>query len=251
MYSGRPLKAINYHSRKSADGWDKSEWFSVKPVLQKRNPMINLPYIEMKGNPDEGKEDLVLVTQSNACLSYLARKLDMYGSNEFERSWVDQLLMEIMDIRNTAVGFAYRGYIGEELKSRAPDNLKRASGNFLKIENYLSRRIEEYGASGTFLVGESATAPDFHLYEMIDQFATCAKVFDLENDETNPANEKGTTPTLAKFYKAFGALPKMQAYLQSPLAKRPMNNPAATFGGGLDGKPWSEDVPELSPVVFY
>ena len=69
-----------------------STWLSVKkPALKAKNPLINLPYVV------DGE---VVVSQSNACLSYLGRKLGLWGGNEAEVSLCEQLLCEIMDLRN-------------------------------------------------------------------------------------------------------------------------------------------------------
>ncbi len=60
----------------------------------------NLPYIE---------DDGVIVVQSNACLIHLGSKFGMMGSNQREESECDQLLCEVMDLRNAMVGIFYGG----------------------------------------------------------------------------------------------------------------------------------------------
>jgi hypothetical protein len=47
-----------------------------KAALIKQNPLINLPYIV------DAAADGLVVTQSNACYTYLARKLSLYGATE-------------------------------------------------------------------------------------------------------------------------------------------------------------------------
>lgn len=69
MYAGNPLVAMNYCCKSKADGgYDLSSWYSVKPELRELNPLINLPYV---------KDGDKLITQTNACLQYLGRKLNM------------------------------------------------------------------------------------------------------------------------------------------------------------------------------
>lgn len=68
---------------KEGGGWDTSEWFSVKPALVEKNPFMNLPYVI-----DE-EADLIL-TQSNPCLLYLARKYNLAGKTPLETVYVDQ-----------------------------------------------------------------------------------------------------------------------------------------------------------------
>jgi len=42
-------------------------------ALKVKNPLINLPYLT------DGADASIVVTQSNACLQYLGRKLQLYG----------------------------------------------------------------------------------------------------------------------------------------------------------------------------
>lgn len=87
MYANCPLNAVNYDCAiKEGGGFDASSWFSVKPEFKAKNPFINLPYVQ------DGE---VLVTQSNACLSYLARKLGLWGNNPAEEIECEQLLCEV------------------------------------------------------------------------------------------------------------------------------------------------------------
>ena len=76
-----------YFLQEVEDGkYDCSEWFTAKKELKKQNPLINLPYI-IDGNR--------LISQTNACFSYLGRKLDMWGSTEDEAIECEQLLCEV------------------------------------------------------------------------------------------------------------------------------------------------------------
>ena len=78
--------------------FDRDVWFNAKPPLKAGNPLMNLPYI-IDGD--------VVVAQTNACFSYLGRKLGLWGSTEAEVVDCEQLLCELMDLRNQMVGFAY------------------------------------------------------------------------------------------------------------------------------------------------
>jgi glutathione S-transferase len=87
MYAGCPLNAVNYDCRiKEGGGYDGSDWFNDKPELKAKNPFINLPYIQ---------DGDVLVTQTNACLSYMGRKLGLWGNNPTEETECEQLLCEV------------------------------------------------------------------------------------------------------------------------------------------------------------
>lgn len=214
-YSGRPLENIMYDAAPTADGgFDKSSWFDEKPALKKKNPFINLPYV-IDGD--------TVISQTNACLSYLGRSLDMFGDNPIEASEAEQLLCELMDLRNLTTGHAYGR--SKQTSSEHLDNI--TSGILQKFEEWFSRD----GASDSFLVGKKASAPDFHLWEMLTQ-AKCL----AERDGL--ADPLITLPRLNTFYKSFTALPGNSKYLSSNLIKLPFNNKFAPFGGATDMHAW-------------
>ena len=94
MYAEVPVNVVGYDS--GSEG--AAVWFgNDKPALKDKNALINLPYI-IDGD--------TVISQSNACLSYLGRKYGLWGDSPLECANCDQLLCEIMDLRNkmTAVG---------------------------------------------------------------------------------------------------------------------------------------------------
>lgn len=202
----------------NADGVvDNSDWFNKKPALFERHPLINLPYLI------DGE---TIVTQSNSCLSYVGRKYNMYGSTFEENILCDTLLCEVFDLRNKVVGFAYSSKGSN--KDDAVTFLESTNFNLNKLNVFKSKSL-----SDSYLVGNSATAPDFHLYEMIDQLKIIARVHDISDIiETS-------YPALSKFYSSFAALPQNQKYLSSSLAKLPMNNVMASLGSNPDGSKYS------------
>lgn len=90
MYSGQPFNCICYDCNVSEDGSFEGtcgqKWFSVKNTLKEVHPLINLPYVI---------DGTMIITQSNACLQYVGRKLSMMGKNEEEQSYCEQLLCEV------------------------------------------------------------------------------------------------------------------------------------------------------------
>lgn len=149
---------------KEGGGWDTSEWFSVKPALVEKNPFMNLPYVI-----DE-EADLVL-TQSNPCLLYLARKYNLAGKTPLETVYVDQglqnrvslLIIQVVaqafDLRNDAVELWY-GKPAEEVEKKMQSHYYQ--NHYKKFEAWLTMH-------GTkFTVGDSLTAGDFALWEMLD-----------------------------------------------------------------------------------
>jgi len=215
MYSGVPLESVTYdivvdpETGKS----DASAWFNTKPDLKVVNPLINLPYI---------KDGDKLITQSNACLLYLGRKLKMLGSSECEQIKCEELLCEVMDLRNSVVGFVYsdKGTIKDEVDSYLKSN------GVAKILDKLN--LSKLSNAGPFFVGNKASSPDFHIFEMIDQFKIMAKVHSSDDIIQNYV-------ALEQFHVDFRNLSKNQKYLQSKLSTYPMNGKSASLGSLPNG----------------
>ena len=128
---------------------DTSSWFaSEKPPLYEKNSLINLPYV-MDGDK--------VISQTNACFSYLGRKLNMLGKDENELCQCEQLLCEIMDLRNKVVNHVYSPDGAHADKTK--DFLSSITGHLKKLNACFLIDSETL-----FLVGNSATAPDFHLW---------------------------------------------------------------------------------------
>ena len=229
MYSGRKLNNV-MHDLKENDGkFDGHEWFSLKVALKEKNALMNLPYV-IDGD--------IMVTQSNACFAYLGRKLNLWGNSEIENIRCEELLCEIMDIRNSVIDFAYIPNTTAETASAHIASKTNHKSNFAKTELFLERAVANDGASGTFLVGDHATAPDFHLYEMIYQVKALASYFSLPDPFES-------LPRLNFFFNSFEKLPNNAAYMKSNIGGRqiPFNNKMAGFGGSPDGGKWVNGQP--------
>lgn len=194
-------------------GWTKTTWEHDKAWAKKEcNPFMNLPFLI------DCKEQMILC-QTNAIKSYLGRELDMMGSTKLETAKCEELLCQIYDLRNVMVGFTYN----DRLKDKADKCLASAKTHFDKLEAYLV--FTSATSTAGCLVGTKLSAPDFHLFEMLDQFDHLTKHFKLEEDMLAPY------PKLAAYKKAFEAMPENQLYLKSFLHKElPFNNPYAHFG---------------------
>ena len=83
------------------------EWASHKAELLKVNPFANLPFV---------KDGDRVITQSNACMSYLGAKFGLLGDGE-QRALVEQCLCQVMDLRNDAVALFY----GKQISHPAAD----------------------------------------------------------------------------------------------------------------------------------
>ena len=245
LYSGVPLKCIFYKTTavQTQDGFsvEGSHWhLEAKPTLQKINPLINLPYVEI-----QDADEKTIVAQSIACMTLLARELDMQGSDSNENSQCEQLLCEIMDVRNKMVEFAYAQHENQQQAAAALFDATMVAdrGSFKKIERWLESK--KSSSTNYFLVGSAASAADFALYEMLDQYACLIRFFELIACENkNPAEilEACEKSNLANLYENFRNSPQMEKYFQSPLNELPFNNKSASFGSGKGGERWNPEL---------
>lgn len=216
MYAGVTFNALNYDCAADADGnFDNSCWIKeAKPELKAKNPLINLPYV-IDGDR--------VISQSNACMMYLARKFSLLGKDEIDASCCEQLLCELMDLRNRLVGLVYSTSDVDKINGFL-NGIKDILG---KLELWL-----DMNKNGPFLVGSGVTVPDFHFFELIDQIYLICNHHSLEN----------TTKEFLKitaFYKTFAELSENSKYLTSKLHALPMNNKMARIGANPDGTAWT------------
>ena len=199
--------------------FNRDEWLvQDKPAMRAKNPFINLPFV---------RDGDVLVTQSNACMSYLGRKFGMWGNSDAELITCETLLCETMDLRNAVVRFSYSA-----TKADAQEFVNSCrNGSLAKIEMHLAS-TEFFAATRPFTLGTRVSAPDFHLYELLLQIKLASEFYECDAFFT------ADMPNLELFFTGFGKLPKMQKYLASPMASMPLNNLMANFGSLGDGSKW-------------
>merc|ERR1719180_620902 len=161
-------------------------WFDQKFSLGLDFP--NLPYF-VDGD--------IKLTQTNAIMRYIARKHDLCGKTEEERSRVDMFAEQTMDFRNGWVRLCYAGGV-------------YAGG--VDFEAFLGGR--------QWFAGSSLAFPDFHMYELLDQHKMMAP------------NCLADYPNLTAFMGRFESLPQIAKYKKSPkFMSSPINNKMASFGG--------------------
>ena len=243
LYSGYSLKAKNYRllpiMKDGSLTYDGSEWHEEDKInLKKRNSLINLPYIELTNS--DGTE--LLISQSNACLSFLGRKFNMFGKNEVDVSQCEQLLLETNDLRNVITSFAYTHFKNKDLENEAAkDVFTRAfqNNNVGKIQKFENWMKENQNNENYFLINNEITIPDFNLFDILDFYVEFLKYYNFVNDKNikNIFNELGY-PNISKFYNNFIQLPKMEKYLNSIFYKLPYTNKSARFGSGTQGDTW-------------
>jgi hypothetical protein len=216
---------------KEDKGLDASEWFDVKKTMKGANPFINLPWFEKKTQSGAGTT-VVNVSQSNACFSYMGRELGLWGRNDTEVIMCETLLSELMDLRNNMTNYAYRCGDANSEGLALVEATKGKNGILQKIEQHLANeKAQQHHTNELWLVGGHATTPDFHLWELLDQYLT------LNTYVQAPTGLLDAFPRLQEFYDFFRNHRKNQYYLNSNLHKLPFNNKSAKFasmpGGGV------------------
>jgi len=203
---------------KGESEWN-SHYFGAKGgyIKEFKQPLWNLPYCV-------DRENKSVIVQTNAIFAHLGRACGMLGDDQIATSECEQLLSEIYDLRNVVVGYAYGS--GEVDISSV---LAQANKHLEKLEQWLEIQAEkteqnlDNDGRVVHLVNGKYSAPDFHLYEMLDQFEALAK----ENKQDLYTNLK----RIKEFKEGFETLPENQFYLDSWLHKElPFNNCMAKFG---------------------
>jgi len=246
IYADIPLKAKIYKLEAILNNgvtiYDGSSWHEEnKTELKKSNSLINLPYIELL----DLNGDNFIISQSNACLMYLAREFNMLGQNEIEVSQCEQLLFETVDLRNIITSFAYTHYENTNKENQAAkDVLNRAfdnnnSGKMQKFEHWIQNHKH---ANTNFLLNNISVA-DFNLFDVLDFYIEFLKHYEFLNNSNDEDlfSELGY-PHIGSFYVKFKQLPQMQKYFNSILYQLPYTNKSANFGSGIKGNSWDPNT---------
>ena len=231
---------IHYHVHEDGEtGWTDVQYTSDKRWLQSEyNPLMNLPFLIYSN----GNNDCFVLTHTNAILAFLGRELNMLGSNSYETTLCEELLCEIMDLRDNMIRFAYPGWkdFSDTSSDDKADAFKLVTGasrdHLDKIEAYLEAKYKHHNIDidnpnaniyCSYLVGDRCSAPDFHLWEMLAQYESLGRYYQL-SDELGVWYHR---PFLKSFFDNFQQLPENKAYMQSKLASELLyNNPTARFG---------------------
>jgi len=230
---------------KTEAGW-KSDYFQAKGDYIKKYdaPLWNLPFCI-------DRENERVICQTNAVFASLGRACGMYGCDENTTSQCEQLLCEIYDLRDVIVKYSYGGS-GE---ASPKDTLQSAKKHFKKLEAWLESEAKRTNSGDkranpgdspksnvVHLVGGKFNAPDFHLYEMLDQFEEFAKY----NELGNFLDDFGR---LKAFKEGFSSLEENKFYLESWLhTELPFNNCMAQFGSlpGPEVYKYNESAPSAT-----
>jgi Glutathione S-transferase, C-terminal domain len=229
------------------EGWDKSSWMADKSWLSNEcTPMINLPYLIDFESSSDAKTPPFVISHSNAILLFLDRVLisQFYPNNEstISTSLVEQLLFEIMDLRDAMVRFAYQMPADDATVKAEGGNLMehRARPLLQHLEKYMESKMDGNTVTDDMchLIQGRPSAPDFHLFEMLDQFhGLCSKVLGdnqsllgLPEDSSSSGTTNVSFPRLGQFWRSFRNHATHSSYFASVLYQLPYNNPYARFG---------------------
>ena len=252
MYADIPLNNIMYDVKEHDGVFDRSEWNEAKKDLIQSKPLINLPYIIINKKDKESKTESEsdtstdrVVTQSNACFSHLGRALNLWGNNNEEITSCEEYLCELMDIRNNTVSYMYTPNSTIENATKYLNKISAIGNSFDKISKSHVIKCATTATTTTdttdnvcYLIGNHATAPDFHLYEMLHQNKSLADFYNLPDPFLNQ-------PILNQFFIEFKKLKKNQKYLNSNIGKNvsvPFNQKNAGFGGTPSGGVWTNNM---------
>ncbi|KAK3581608.1 hypothetical protein CHS0354_000149 [Potamilus streckersoni] len=201
----QPIRLLLHYVRENYDDYtyeegdapdySREQWLRVKDIIGL--PFPNLPFY-LDGD--------LKITQSNAIIRYIARKHDLLGKTEEDKVAVDVLLEQAMDFRNALVKLAYSG------------DYEKLKDDYFKELPQTLQRFEAFLGDKSFFIGRKITAPDFVLYELLDQHRLmkegCLTDF----------------PKLLAFLDRIEAEPNIKAYMASDkFIRRPVNNKVAQF----------------------
>jgi len=179
--------------------FSRSSWYDVKHTIGLDFP--NLPYLI------DGE---VKITQSNAILRYLARKLDLIGETEEQLIRMDLIENQAMDFRSGFWNLCY-GSNKDNFKQNSDDYREKVKSILVMFDRFL-------GTTHKWFAGGKLTFVDFIMYEALDQL----RLFD----------EKLLVPydNLKNFMISFKTLPEVREFMESEKCfKGDINNPSAMF----------------------
>lgn len=200
-------KSVDFEDRQY--GKTENDWFGgAKPELQKQNPLINLPYY---------KDGEHVYTQSNAILTILGRRQNLYGNNEEEHAIVDQVLAQAADLRAAASRAFYGDW--DTVKTEYIGEKGGMHTNLAKFEALL----EHYKTD--FIAGKEVTVADFPVYELLFVHTHLVK------------NVLEKYPKLNEYFQRFSNLPQIKSYEEGAGSQLSINSPYAKWGNPANNDP--------------
>jgi len=176
-YVGQDYEERNYHTGPPPE-FNRDSWYNVMDTLGLDFP--DLPYY-IDGN--------VKLTKVNAIMRYIARKHNLCGTTEEERTRVDLAADIYIEFRGGMTAIVYNDKYAELKDAYA----KSLPGKLKQIENFLGKR--------KWFAGENITFVDFAFYEHLFVHRLWEPKC-LDN-----------CPNLAAFLTRFEAIPSMKKFI--------------------------------------
>uniref|UniRef100_A0A914WRX0 Glutathione S-transferase n=1 Tax=Plectus sambesii TaxID=2011161 RepID=A0A914WRX0_9BILA len=171
--------------------FDRNDWPKIKPTMQfGQTPCLN-----------DGDTQIV---QSGAIMRHLARKHNLYGENDCERTYLDMFYEGIKDLHSKYVQLIYVEYEEKKddfVKNTLPEELA-------KFEKLLKSKKDGKG----FILGDKISFVDYTLFEELD----IVQLLD--------ANCLNAFPALKAYHERMHSRSSLQDYLKHrEQAKLPVN----------------------------
>ncbi|XP_012276500.1 glutathione S-transferase [Orussus abietinus] len=180
---GEPIRfMLSYGGVKFEDKRINSEeWKELKPQI----PMGQLPVLEIDGKK---------YYQSKAIGRFLAKKFDLYGSDEFEAMEIDAVVDTIDDLRQALVSYTFE---------EDPDvKAKLKEKNSPKVPLFLEKLESLVERNGGYFVGGKLSWPDI-VFAAHSKFASHMLEGDVSKDH----------PELKKLTDKVLAIPNIKKYV--------------------------------------
>jgi glutathione S-transferase len=165
-----------------------AEWLERKPKML----LQVAPQLEITENGNT-----TILAQSAAIERFLARKFNLYGSNEIEAARIDMIVEQATDIL-LAFGKVYQAiFMGEDRKAELVKVEDETALNMLKLIQNLYDHNQKLNENSGFLVGKSLTYADIKLVHAYDWF------------RSKKANVLNSLPQLKEHYEKIRSLPQL------------------------------------------
>jgi hypothetical protein len=134
-YANAQYEDKRYTVTKAGSGWDTTHWFKGdKPGLLEQNAFINLPYVQLGDK---------VVTQSNAVYTFVGKKLNLNGRGDDTQISNQEVLCQVMDLRNEVIQMCYATKDANEYKTQMKKHLNdggSSHAHMAKFEGSLKQR---------------------------------------------------------------------------------------------------------------
>lgn len=212
------LYAITEVEGKWRSGWPAK---AKELIASADSAFPNLPYLVV---PARDGSPRTVSMQSGAILRYVARLGGLMGDGELEALQVDELLEQVMDMRNEMVRLVYSAEFKDNHEAFAKQSLPYYFGAFEKyLHNRMQKTLSDAAAEDTplYYVGAKISVADLAIQDVVSvATALAGSLLDVAT----------LYPLVSRHVGAVRQLPQLQQYFDGPLGKLAPNNRMACWG---------------------